>query len=83
MKIERYVLIIDDDQDFVHLTSVYLKRSGYRTSVQPLAAPAARHLSGAIDSVATMVCEREAAIKEALQRERSHTLEVELSEMPK
>ena len=38
MKIERYVLIIDDDQDFVHLTSVYLKRSGYRTSVQPLAA---------------------------------------------
>lgn len=28
-----------------------------------------------------MVCEREAALKEALQRERSHTLEVEVSEM--
>ena len=33
MKTERHVLIIDDDQDFVHLTSVYLKRSGCRTSV--------------------------------------------------
>jgi CheY-like chemotaxis protein len=33
MKTDRHVLIIDDDQDFVHLMSVYLKRSGYRTSM--------------------------------------------------
>lgn len=51
------------------------------TDVQPLRAPATRHLSGSVDRVATLVWEREAALKEALQRERSYTLAVELSEM--
>ena len=51
------------------------------TDVQPLRAPATRYLSRSIDRVATLVWEREAALKEALQRERSHSLEVELSAM--
>lgn len=64
-------------------TSRTLNAIGARawTDVQPLRAPATRHLSGSVDRVATIVWEREAALKEALQRERSYTLEVELSEM--
>jgi signal transduction histidine kinase len=49
--------------------------------VQPLRVPGTRRLSRSVDRVATIVWERESALKEALQRERSHTLEVELSEM--
>jgi signal transduction histidine kinase len=64
-------------------TSRTLNAIGERawTDVQPLRAPATRHLSESVDRVATIVWEREAALKEALQRERSYTLEVELSEM--